>query len=192
MELECENCGYEWDYQGKSKTYAICPECQYKVEIPAKAEVVVPEEEIDQILERYPGRPSSLIPMLQASQERFGYLPREVMERISDHLGLPESKVYGVATFYAQFRLEPLGDHVIKVCHGTACHVKGAENMTETLENELGVDSGETTDDGSFTLETVACLGCCSLAPVIMVDDSVHGNLTRDKVKEVLEDHRGE
>lgn len=190
MELECENCGYEWDYVGAAEEYAVCPKCEYEVKIPAKAEVVVPEEEIKKILERYPAKPSSLIPMLQASQERFGYLPREVMAKIADRLKLSESKVYGVATFYAQFRFEPLGDHVIKICHGTACHVKGADNMGETIENELGIKTGETTEDGVFTLERVACLGCCSLAPVIMVDDTAHGNLDRDKVKNVLNKYK--
>ncbi|MFW6196186.1 MAG: NADH-quinone oxidoreductase subunit NuoE [Thermoplasmatota archaeon] len=142
------------------------------------------------VITNYPSRPSSLIPILQESQEKFGYLPREVMEMIAEYLGLPISKVYGVATFYAQFRFEPLGDHVIKACHGTACHVKGAEKITETIENELDIETGETTDDGTFTLERVACLGCCSLAPVIMVDDTAHGNLTRDKVRDVLEHYK--
>ena len=191
MELECENCGYEWDYQGEIvEEYVSCPRCQYEVEIPAKAEVIAPERDISDILDRHPARPSSLIPLLQECQDNFGYLPREIMEQISAHLGLPESKVYGVATFYAQFRFEPLGDHLVKICHGTACHVKGADKITETLENELGIDTGETTDDGAFTLERVACLGCCSLAPVIMVDDTAHGNLTRDKLKEVLNEYR--
>jgi len=152
----------------------------------------VPDEEIEEITQDHPHKPSSLIPMLQASQEKFGYLPRNVMSKIADALDLSESKVYGVATFYAQFRFEPLGDHLIKVCHGTACHVKGADHIGETIENELGIKTGETTDDGLFTLERVACLGCCSLAPVIMIDDTAHGNLDRDKVKKVLNKYRGE
>lgn len=190
MRLECESCGYEWDYQGESEYYTTCPKCEYEVRIPAEAEVVIPEEDIEKIIEKYPPERSSMIPILQESQEQFGYLPRIVMERIASYLNLPESKVYGVATFYAQFRFEPLGDHVVKICHGTACHVNGAENITETLENELGVDTGETTDDGSFTLQRVACLGCCSLAPVIMVDGTAHGNLDRDKLKDVLQKYR--
>ncbi|MFO7793297.1 MAG: NADH-quinone oxidoreductase subunit NuoE [Candidatus Saliniplasma sp.] len=152
----------------------------------------LPKEKIDKVLKKYDPKPSNLIPLLQESQENFGYLPRQVMKDISDHLDLPVSKIYGVATFYAQFRFEPLGEHMIKLCHGTACHVKGAESITETVENELDVETGETTEDGLFTVERVACLGCCSLAPVIMVDGEVYGNLTREKVKTVIEEYRGQ
>ncbi|MBS3817149.1 MAG: NADH-quinone oxidoreductase subunit NuoE [Candidatus Thermoplasmatota archaeon] len=191
MKLECENCGFEWDYQGEEQYYATCPECQYEVEIPAEAEVVAPERDIEDILEEHPAEQSSLIPILQETQEQYGYLPKEVIEDIAGYLGLPESKIYGVATFYAQFRFEPQGEHVVRICHGTACHVKGADAITETVENELGIDTGETSEDGTFTLERVACLGCCSLAPVIMVDDTAHGDLTREKVKDVIDDYRG-
>ena len=142
------------------------------------------------ILEKYPPKSSSLIPLLQESQEKLGYLPRKSMEMISDHLKIPVSKVYGVSTFYAQFRFEPLGKHMIKVCHGTACHVKGADKINESIEVELGIKSGETTEDGMFTLERVACLGCCSLAPVIMVDDTAHGNLDRNKLKKVIRSYK--
>lgn len=192
MKLECENCGYEWDYQGEAEYYATCPECQYEIEIPAEAEVVAPEREIEDILEGYAPKSDSLIPILQESQEQYGYLPREVIEDISGYLGLPESKVYGVATFYAQFRFEPLGDHMIRVCQGTACHVKGADKIGEAVENELDIETGETTENGTFTLERVACLGCCSLAPVMMVDDTAHGDLTREKVKEIIDEYREE
>jgi len=150
----------------------------------------IPKESIEKVLDKYEAQPSNLIPLLQESQEEFGYLPRQVMEKISDYLELPVSKIYGVATFYAQFRFEPLGKHMIKFCHGTACHVKAAEAITETIENELGIKTGETTEDGMFTIERVACLGCCSLAPVIMVDGEVHGNLTREKAKKVVEQYR--
>ncbi|MFW5898285.1 MAG: NADH-quinone oxidoreductase subunit NuoE [Candidatus Saliniplasma sp.] len=152
----------------------------------------LPKEKIEEVLTRYAPKPSNLIPLLQECQENFGYLPRQVMEEISEYLDLPVSKIYGVATFYAQFRFEPLGKHMVKLCHGTACHVKGAESITETVENELGIKTGETTGDGLFTVERVACLGCCSLAPVIMVDGEVYGNLTREKVKGVIEEYRGE
>ncbi len=149
-------------------------------------------EKTREILNRFTPEESSLIPMLQACQKHFGYLPRDIMEEISNYLDIPLSKVYGVTTFYAQFRLEPLGDHLVKVCHGTACHVRGADKINEILENELGIKSGETTPDGTFTLERVACLGCCSLAPVIMVDETAHGNLDRDKVKAVVAKYRGD
>ncbi|MGM0405563.1 MAG: NADH-quinone oxidoreductase subunit NuoE [Thermoplasmatota archaeon] len=152
----------------------------------------LPKEKIDKVLKKYDPKPSNLIPLLQESQENFGYLPRQVMKEIGDYLELPVSKIYGVATFYAQFRFEPLGKHMIKLCHGTACHVKGAESITETIENELNIKTGETTEDGLFTMERVACLGCCSLAPVVMVDGEVYGNLTREKVKEVIQGYKGE
>jgi len=143
-------------------------------------------------LEEFPKKPSSLIPILQSVQKRHGYLPRNFMEEIGGYLGLAPSKVYSVASFYSQFRFEPLGEHLIKVCHGTACHVKGSETVTETVESELGVSMGETTEDGQFTVERVACLGCCSLAPAMMIDDTVYGNLTREKIKDILTDLRGE
>ena len=147
-------------------------------------------ENVRRELEEFSQEPSSLIPILQFVQKRHGYLPRDLMEEIGDYLGLAPSKVYSVASFYAQFRFEPLGEHLIRVCHGTACHVKGAENVTETVESLLGIDMGETTKDQKFTLERVACLGCCSLAPAMMVDDTVYGNLTRDKIKNTIKDVR--
>ncbi len=150
------------------------------------------QDRIDEILDEHPKKPRSLIPLLQSSQEEFGYLPRVVVREIADYLDMTETQVYGVATFYSQFRFEPLGDHVIRTCHGTACHVKGAEGITEAIEQELGIETGETTEDGKFTLERVACLGCCSLAPVIMIDDEVYGNLTREKAKNVLKKVRDE
>ncbi len=148
-------------------------------------------ETVKILLEKYPPAASSLIPLLQAAQKEYGYLPRVVMESIAEYLDMPVSRVYGVSTFYAQFRFEPLGKHMIKVCHGTACHVKSADKINETMETELGIKSGETTKDGMFTLERVACLGCCSLAPVIMIDDTAHGNLDRNKVKKVLREYKG-
>ncbi len=111
----------------------------------------------------YPPEPSSLIPpLLQRTQERFGYLPREVLEEIANYLGIPLSRVYGVATFYAQFRFEPLGKYVVKVCHGTACHVNGAVNIAQALKEELGIEEGQTTEDGLVTLERVACLAAAA------------------------------
>ena len=134
----------------------------------------------------YPPEPSSLIPLLQRTQERFGYLPREALEEIANYLGIPLSRVYGVATFYAQFRFEPLGKYVVKICHGTACHVNGAANISQAIREELGIEEGQTTEDGLVTLERVACLGCCSLAPVIMVNEKVFGKLTPEKVRKLI------
>ncbi|MGB9824703.1 MAG: NADH-quinone oxidoreductase subunit NuoE [Candidatus Hydrothermia bacterium] len=130
--------------------------------------------------------PSSLIPLLQKTQETFGYLPKEALEEISKYLGVPISRVLGVATFYAQFRFEPLGKYVIKICHGTACHVNGAENIAQALREETGIDEGQTTPDGLITIERVACLGCCSLAPVIMINDKVYGKLTGEAVRKLI------
>ncbi|ASJ02786.1 NADH dehydrogenase [Thermococcus profundus] len=138
----------------------------------------------------YPPEPSSLIPLLQRTQERFGYLPREAMEEIANYLGLPLSWVYGVATFYAQFRFEPLGKYVVKICHGTACHVNGAVNIARSIKEELGIEEGQTTEDGLVTLERVACLGCCSLAPVIMINEKVFGKLNPEKVRKLMKQLR--
>ena len=137
-------------------------------------------------LKEYEKSPSSLIPLLQRTQSEFGYLPREALEEISKYLGVPLSRVYGVATFYAQFRFTPLGKYVIKVCHGTACHVNGAMNISQAITEETGISEGETTEDGLITVERVACLGCCSLAPVIMINDKVFGKLTPDKVRKLI------
>ncbi len=138
----------------------------------------------------YEQNPSSLIPLLQKTQENFGYLPKEALEEISRYLGVPLSRVYGVATFYAQFRFEPLGKYVIKICHGTACHVNGAVNISQAITEELGIEEGQTTEDGLVTLERVACLGCCSLAPVVMINNKVFGKLTPEKVRKLIKDLR--
>jgi NADH-quinone oxidoreductase subunit E len=128
----------------------------------------------------------SLIPLLQATQEKYGYLPANKLVDISEYLNVPLSRIYGVATFYAQFRFTPLGKFVVKVCHGTACHVDGAVNISEVIKDELKIEDGETTEDGLATLERVACLGCCSLAPVIMINDKVYGKLTKDSVRKII------
>lgn len=131
----------------------------------------------------------ALIPVLQAIQLEEGFLSEESIQEVSKRLNLPVSRVYGVATFYSQFRLHKCGRHSIKVCHGTACHVAGADSITEALKEELGVDEGETTSDEKFTLGSVACLGCCSLAPVMMIDDKTYGRLSADKAKRVIKQH---
>jgi len=130
--------------------------------------------------------PGSLIPVLQRSQEAFGYLSPETLKGISKELNIPFSDLYGVVTFYSQFRLKPSGKYIIKVCHGTACHVGGSESISEALENELKVMPGDTTSDGKFTLEQVACLGCCSLAPCIMINNETYGRLTPDKARQIV------
>jgi NADH-quinone oxidoreductase subunit E len=134
----------------------------------------------------------ALIPLLQSAQDSYGYIPEKVIHYVSEIVGIPAAEIYGVITFYAQFRLKPLGKNVIKICEGTACHVNGAKSILNTLQNELGISVDETTDDGIFTLQSVACIGCCSLAPVIMINDETHGNLTPDSTKKVLRKYKKE
>ncbi len=140
--------------------------------------------------QHYAGEEGRLIPLLQRAQETDGYITRERIAEIHETCGIPVSQIYGVATFYAQFRLSPIGKNLIKVCHGTACHVSGANAITEAIEKHLGVCNGETTPDKLFTIETVSCLGCCSLAPVIMINNDTHGNLTEKEVKKVLKQYQ--
>jgi NADH-quinone oxidoreductase subunit E len=138
------------------------------------------------ILSEYQGKSGGLIPVLQKAQNVYGYLFEDVMLEIADGLKIKPSVVYGVATFYTQFRFSPIGKHIIRTCHGTACHVSGAENITRIITDKLGINPSETTTDMKFTLDKVACLGCCSLAPVVMVDNDVYGRLNETRVEEIL------
>lgn len=138
------------------------------------------------MLWRHGGEPGMLIPLLQAAQDSYGYIPPLAIEQIAMATGIPASEVYGVITFYRQFRLQPLGRHVIRVCKGTACHVQEAEMIGRTLEEELGIRQGETSEDGLFTFLSVACLGCCSLAPVVMIGDRAYGRLDPRALRKVL------
>ncbi len=147
--------------------------------------------ETEAVLSKYPvNDASSLIPILQDIQDVHGYLPEKELRKVSSHASLPMSRIYGVATFYNQFRLQPLGKHVIRVCRGTACHVKGSFDILTTLETELGITAGGTTKDLMFTIETVACIGACSIAPVIAVGDEFYGKLDAKSVKKLLRDVR--
>ncbi|MHC4119658.1 MAG: NADH-quinone oxidoreductase subunit NuoE [Planctomycetota bacterium] len=128
----------------------------------------------------------SLIPILQQIQDAYGYLPAEILFEVSKQTGLDASHMYGVATFYEQFHLEPRGRHTIKCCRGTACHVRRGQEIISALERELGVGEGETTEDMRFTFETVACLGTCFLAPVIMINDDYYGSVKASKIKSIL------
>lgn len=146
--------------------------------------------ELDKVLEDIEeGNESLLIPALQAAQNLFGYLSIPVLERISEHLHIPLSRAYGVATFFAQFRFKPSGKYVIKVCRGTACHVRGSKGILEALERELNIKDGDATPDLKFSIETVACLGTCFLAPVIMVNERYFGKLTSKKIRDVLKEY---
>lgn len=154
--------------------------------------IPIPQEDISRLIAKYRGSDGGLIPLLQEAQDRLGYLPREVLEQIATGLGLSLAKVLGVATFYSQFHLEPRGKHIIRICMGTACHVRGAPAVLAALEKELGIKPGETTPDLKFTLESVACIGACGLAPVITVNDETYGKMTPEKVAEVLAQYRQE
>lgn len=135
---------------------------------------------LDDVLNEYGSSSSNLITILQKAQDIYGYLPKDVMYCIAEKAGLTPADVIGVATFYSQFRLTPIGKYLIMACQGTACHVNGSERVTAAISEYLGIGNGETTADGLFTLENVACLGCCSLAPVIMINGEAYGNLTPD------------
>ncbi len=147
-------------------------------------------EQLDDILSHYQGDASELIPILQAAQERFGYLPEEVMAGIARFLKLAPSAIYGVGTFYAQFKLNPTGKRIIKVCRGTACHVRGADRILQEIERKLGIRPGETTSDREYSLETIACFGSCALAPVMVVDKDVYGRMTPPKAAQILTDNK--
>ena len=145
---------------------------------------------LQQVIDELKNEPGALMPIMQRAQDIFGYLPEDVQNIIAKGLDIPVSDVYGVATFYAQFNLEPKGKYIISVCLGTACYVKGAQLVLDELEKVLGVPAGSTTPDGLFTLNATRCLGACGLAPVIMVNDDVYGRLTPDQVAGVIEKYR--
>ncbi len=143
-------------------------------------------EQLDDILSHYSGDRSELILILQEAQEKFGYLPPEVMEGIAKFLRLSPSTVYGVSTFYAQFKLKPTGKRIVRVCRGTACHVRGGARILREVEKRLGIKPGETTEDMEYTLETVACIGACALAPTMVIGKETYGRMTTKKVAEVF------
>lgn len=146
---------------------------------------------LDALLPAYEGRQGSLIPLLQAAQNLEGYLSRPVLKHISERMKVPAAEIYGVVTFYSMFRLEPQGKHIVRVCKGTACHVSDADGIKDALIENLKLEDGKvTTEDMQFTLMEVACLGCCSLAPVIMIDDQTFGKLTPEAIPGILDKFR--
>lgn len=145
---------------------------------------------LQEIIDEFKGQRGVLIPVLQRAQDAYGYLPVEVLQGIADGLGVPLSQVYGVVTFYSQFHLNRRGKHVIRVCDGTACHVRGAAKIIETLERELGVGPGETTKDLQFTFEVVYCLGSCGLSPVAIIDEQVVGRLVPERMSQIIKELR--
>jgi NADH-quinone oxidoreductase subunit E len=149
------------------------------------------EERLNEILSSYEGGEGELIPILQQVQQLFGYLPEPAMKKIAKFLKLPESTVFGVGTFYAQFKLTPSGRNIIRVCRGTACHVRGGARILKEVEKHLGIKPGESTPDLECCLETVACIGACALAPTMVVNNETHGQMTAKKAAEVLEQFKG-
>jgi len=148
-------------------------------------------QKLEELIAKYKDSKGPLMPVMQQAQEIFGYLPLEVQSAIATGLNVPLTDVYGVATFYSQFVLEPKGENTVSICLGTACYVKGADKVFARLQDELGVSPGKTTADGKFTLLGTRCLGCCGLAPVMMINDDVYGRLTPDAVKGIIEKYRG-
>lgn len=144
-------------------------------------------DDYTQLFSAYPGEEGDLIPILQKVQEKHGYISEEAIRRISGFLRLSENQIYGVASFYSQFRFVAPGKHSLKICVGTACHVKGGYVLTETTERELGVSVGQTTADGRYDLQQVACLGCCALAPVVQIDGDIHSRMTVIRLKKTLD-----
>ena len=147
---------------------------------------------LEPTLAEYAAVKGSLITILQHTQEIYGYIPTEAVYRIAERTGATPAKIMGVATFYSQFRFQAIGKYLIMLCKGTACYVNGAERIAEAVSDELGIKNGETTPDGLFTLSLVSCLGCCSLAPVMMINDKTYGSLTPDKVRAILRELRKE
>jgi NADH-quinone oxidoreductase subunit E len=211
--LICKHCDYNWDYQGENEhlIYATCPRCRYKVKIPKEKAEFLRKKGLDKemmsklsfkdqqpvkllgiagivnkTLAGYQFAKNMLIQILLRLQKNFGWLPMEMLSEVSRQLGIPISQVYQVATFYKAFSLSPRGKHVIRVCSGTSCKVRGAPTIYEKIQSSLGIDRGEVTADGRFSLETVNCLGGCALGPMMTIDDEYYGNLKLLTVKNIL------
>lgn len=143
-------------------------------------------EQLEFLFNKYPSHRSSLIPLLQEIQSLFGYIPESVVEKLAEYIGISPSEIYGVASFYTQFKFNPPGKHIIQVCQGTACHVRGSKMLIDVIKEELGIEPGQTTADGEYTLERVACIGCCALAPAVVIDGNVYAQVTPAKVRELI------
>jgi len=153
------------------------------------------EKSLETIFSDYEGKRENVIPILQKVQEEYTFLPEHLMAEIAEYTRVPASDIYGVATFYAQFRFTPTGENIISVCRGTACHVRGAPRIFEEVIDQLNLEGEGTTEDQKYTVETVACVGCCALAPVLTINDEVHGDLTKQKVRKLIQtkgDQNGE
>lgn len=154
------------------------------------AEVEIDYLELDRIIdEEYENDAENLIMMLQAIQNHYNYLPQAALSYLAAKIGVPYSKIYGVATFYSTFSLEPRGRHIVSLCLGTACHVRGGERIRDRITANLNINDGQTTDDKRYTLESVRCIGCCSLGPVVKIDDDMHGRLAPDQIDKILDQY---
>lgn len=148
--------------------------------------------QIKEIIETYPADQRFALAALQDMQHAFNYIPEEGLEQLAEHLTCPQAQLYSMATFYKALSLTPKGDHIVKICNGTACHLRGSMNLATALKNELGIDPGQTTEDGSFSVELVNCLGSCALAPVMLVDGIYHNKLRVEQVPSIIESYRAE
>lgn len=157
-----------------------------EIKAPAFVSTVEQDEKLQTVIEKYKGTDGALIPVLHEAQDIFGYLPIEVQKKISDGLDIPMSEIYGVVTFYTQFSIYPKGQYQIGVCLGTACYVKGSGDIIDKIKQRLGIEVGQCTDDGKFSLDATRCIGACGLAPVLTVNDEVYGRLTVDDVDDIL------
>jgi len=203
LKLECAHCRYIWDYRGKNMFYATCPQCRYKVKIaqettekPSLTKQFVSVEKpvklmgvagiVGRVLDRYDYDKEALIQVLLSIQKNFGWLPQEMISEVSRQLEIPYSQVYQIATFYKAFSLAPRGKHIVRVCKGTSCNVRGAQVVLDGLERRLGIGRDETTIDGKFSLETVNCVGCCALGPMMTIDGDYHGKLRLQNLDNIL------
>lgn len=210
VKLSCHHCGHSWGYQGKTKYYATCPNCRYKVRIqpeettkpelkrrPSESLKILTKNKktkkligiaaiVNRVIEKHQQNKSMLIQILLQLQNDFGWLPREMLTEVSKQLEIPLNRVYQIATFYKAFSLAPRGRHLIRVCMGTSCKVRGGDRILDQMRKKLGIEKGENTPDSIFTLETVNCLGCCALGPVITVDDEYYGNLKTADLEKIL------
>jgi NADH-quinone oxidoreductase subunit E len=212
--LICQHCEYRWDYRGENEQYATCPKCRYKVRIAenqaeeirqkglnqkkknkfslkeSPAKLVGIAGMVNKVLDSYRHDESMLIQVLLSLQKSFGWLTMEMLWEVSEQLRVPIGQVYQVATFYKAFSLSPRGKHLIRMCTGTSCKVRGGMAVLDRVQSILGIERGETTMDGMYSLETVNCLGCCALGPVMTVDDEYHGNVKLLQVKRILSGYK--